>query len=279
MLNKSYITPRDVARVGGVCGLLMILTLIAVQWFGDIALAVALWLGVLLVLLGLVVTNKRAQADFQKTNQQRRQDYNQLEALFSLFFTLQPHAPLPDMRGWAESPDYMKRITQAILQDKPELVVELGSGVSTLVIAYALQRAGRGRVVSLEHDQAYAAPNQEMLHLHGLENVATIIHAPLRELALGNETWQWYDASPLPHEEPIDLLLVDGPPAAPKTLSRYPALPLLFDRLRDGARIFLDDGSRQDEQLTVQRWRQEFPALDCEFLEVEKGAFELRKRA
>lgn len=43
-----------------------------------------------------------------------------------------------------------------IADERPELIVDTGSGVSTLVAAYALQKLGRGKVVALEHDRAYA---------------------------------------------------------------------------------------------------------------------------
>ena len=277
MHKRVYLTRNDVLLIVGAIAFLMFVTLIAESWIGEAAFGVALWLAVLIVLLGLVETFRRVRSDLQKTNENIRQDYNQLESLFSLFFTLGPNAPLPETRAWTASPDLLKKITETVYREKPFLVVELGGGVSTLVIAYCLERLGQGRVVSLEHEPKYAAIHQEMILLHGLENVATIVHAPLQEISLRGKKWRWYDLDSLNFERPIDFLFIDGPPAAPRTLARYPALPLLFDQLRDGATVLLDDGKRRDEQETVELWRQEFAALSCEFLDLEKGAFMMRK--
>jgi hypothetical protein len=74
--------------------------------------------------------------------------YQQLEALTSLTSILPIRYPLPPMRGWAISPDFGVLLVSEILNKKPHVVVELGSGVSTLLIAYCLELVGHGRVVS-----------------------------------------------------------------------------------------------------------------------------------
>ena len=60
--------------------------------------------------------------------------------------------------------------------------------------------------------------------------------------------------------EPVDLLVVDGPPAdtADKVLARYPALPVVHPRLAPGATVVLDDVERPGEQEVLTRWEREF---------------------
>ncbi len=58
----------------------------------------------------------------------------------------------------------------------------------------------------------------------------------------------------------VDLLFVDGPPATPERAverSRYPALPLLANRLARGARVLLDDAERAGERWVLKRWERE----------------------
>ena len=64
---------------------------------------------------------------------------------------------------------------------------------------------------------------------------------------------QWYDDAVVAagldaalQGDLIDLLLVDGPPAyaVGHGLARYPALPVLRDRLAPGATVVLDDVER-----------------------------------
>jgi predicted O-methyltransferase YrrM len=203
--------------------------------------------------------------------------YAQLEALMSVLVAIQPGRPLPQTRDWAASPDLLKLIAQAVLNGKPDLVVEASSGVSTLVIAYCLKRIGKGRVVSLEHSPEYAAASRDMIASHGLADTATVIHAPLREAEIAGDRWLWYDLDCLELAQPIDLLVVDGPPAATQHLARYPALPLLRPQLADGSTIILDDGDRNDEREIVRRWQTEFDDITCEYLPLEKGAFVMKK--
>ena len=77
---------------------------------------------------------------------------------------------------------------------------------------------------------------------------------------------RWYDEAALAdglrealQGDPIDLLVVDGPPAhaVGHGLARYPALPALEDRLAPGATVVLDDAERPGEQEVLRRWERE----------------------
>jgi len=76
-----------------------------------------------------------------------RNEVLQVIALFQLYQALSPRRLLPRTRGWAASPDFLLTLYHTIRSRRPELVVEIGSGVSTLVCAYALQQNGSGRLV------------------------------------------------------------------------------------------------------------------------------------
>ena len=248
---------------------------------GEPALIVLQLLASLLLLVVLLVMYARLSEEMREIQRvheyRRKQDYRQIESLFSLFFALKPDLPLPTARGWAASPDLLRKITEVILTEKPRLVVEASSGVSTLIIAYCLRRLGAGKVVSLEHDAEYASSNRSLISSHGLEDIATIVHAPLKEFDLNDGQWLWYDSDRLNIDQPIDLLVVDGPPGDIQKLSRYPAVPLLYSRLNSRATIILDDGHRPDEKEIVARWEEEFSHVSSEFLDTEKGTYVIRK--
>lgn len=212
--------------------------------------------------------------DFRKSQEsQQTQQFKHIESLFSLFSVLKPGVPLPEMGGWAASADFLKKVTETVLTEKPHLVVEASSGVSTLAIAYCLKQLGQGRVISLEHDAKYFAISQRLMEAHGLADVATIVHAPLTEFVINNQTWLWYDLACLKLDQFIDLLVIDGPPGSIQKLSRYPALPLLYQQLSNQATIMLDDGYRDDEQAIAALWDEEFKHISWEFLDLEKGAY------
>jgi hypothetical protein len=278
---KLRITKKDGALVLIASILLLVVGVIGWLLLGEATLIILPVLSTILILLVLleVYRNLRKELSDKHRNQEHRrnQDYRQIESLFSLFFTLKPSLPLPNTRGWAASPDLLKKITEVILIEKPSFVIEASSGVSTLVIAYCLKRLGKGKVISLEHDANYAAISQSLISFHGLEGITTIVHAPLREFKCNAQKWLWYNTDCFKIDQPVDLLVIDGPPEDIQKLSRYPALPLLYQHLNSKSTIILDDGHREDEKKIVALWEKEFSHISSEFLNMEKGAYVIHK--
>lgn len=159
-----------------------------------------------------------------------------------------------------------------IQKERPNLVVELGSGSSTVVAGYALQKNGLGKIHSLDHLEEYAQQTREMVSLHGLNTHCHVHHAPLKSYRLEDNTWRWYDLDHFDPESTVDMVVVDGPPGELQKMSRYPALALMSDFLSDRFIIVIDDGSRKDEQETVQYWRERFN-LEGKFRGLEKGTY------
>lgn len=185
--------------------------------------------------------------------------YRQAEALVSIAQALQPSYSLPQLGGWALSADLSAFLVRYVLEERPRFVLELGSGSSTVLLAMALERNGSGRLISLEHDASFAASTLSELDIRGLSHLVDLIHAPLGEVDVNGEKYEWYtlsSTSVLPDE--LDLILVDGPPST-DDLNRFPALPVLAGRLKPGGLLVLDDARRADESLTVARWSESFP--------------------
>jgi predicted O-methyltransferase YrrM len=160
---------------------------------------------------------------------------------------------MPSSGHWAISPTGLLDVLHLIEQKQPKVVLEIGSGTSTIWMAYALEKLG-GRLVSVDHDPGYAERTRTLLRAHGLDGVAEVRLAALRPLTVHGEEFQWYDTDALADVNDIDLLLVDGPPGATGPIARYPAVPVLLDRLSSTAAVVLDDMVRQDEQEVVRRW-------------------------
>lgn len=204
----------------------------------------------------------------------RTQDnlFLQLESSTQLLQQLKPRRPLPGTRGYRASPDFLLGLYRAILTRRPNTIVEASSGVSTLVCGYGLEQLGNGgRVVSLEHHAEYAKASADEVELHGLGAVARVAHAPLVEHQIRGETWSWYTLSGIDLPERIDLLVVDGPPRRLQDQARYPALPLLLERLAPGAQVLLDDADRASETEVVARWLSEVAGSSVERVPSEKG--------
>jgi hypothetical protein len=202
------------------------------------------------------------------------QNYKQIEALVMLSNQLDLRAALPPMRGWAISPDFAVMLLNTIQMYQPQYIVELGSGVSTLIAGYALEKQGSGRLISIDHTAAFSDLTRRNVERHGLSDYVEFVQAGLKPLTIRGEEWEWYAVDALAIKGSIGLLVVDGPPQInnPKRMARYPALPILFERLSKGAQILLDDADREDEQRTAERWLSEFPLDVAEYVYTEKGA-------
>ncbi|WP_306215371.1 O-methyltransferase [Actinoplanes sp. RD1] len=187
----------------------------------------------------------------------------EIEAMFQLFADFTPRAPMPSSGDFALNPSDLLDLLHLVRLRRPGLVLELGSGTSTVWLAYALEQAG-GRLVSLDHDPEYAARTREMLDAHGLAAVAEVRTAPLADLTADGRTYPWYDIEQLADLHDIDLVLIDGPPAATGPDARYPAMHALESRLAPVATVVLDDANRTDEQEAVRRWTERIGGLTVE---------------
>lgn len=187
----------------------------------------------------------------------------EIEALVQLFRDFVPRAPMPSSGDFALNPTDLLELLHLIRTRRPRLVLELGSGTSTVWIAYALEKTG-GRLVSLDHDPDYTARTRALLAAHALSGVADVRHAPLSALSVEDRSVQWYDVEALADLRGIDLLLIDGPPEATGPDARYPALQVVEPKLAAVATVVCDDANRRDEQAALRRWTETIPGLTPE---------------
>ena len=199
-------------------------------------------------------------------------NFAQVEALLELRDLLPPRAPMPAMRGWAAAPTTLVQLIQAVLDRRPELVLECGSGVSSIWVGYALEKLGSGRCVALEHEPRYAQATREALERHGLSSIVEVRDAPLRPVDVSGETFDWYDQQALEGLRDAGVVFVDGPPGATGPLARFPAAPLLRPLLSgSGALFVLDDADRPEERDLQERWCAEYAASVLGQSKAEKG--------
>lgn len=228
------------------------------------------------VLTGTLDTTRRLQTAIAK---EIKNTFRQLEALQNLNAMLPTTGVLPASRGWAASPDLLLMLVDQVITGQPSLIVECGSGASTLWAALALQRFGiDGRIVALDHAPVFACQTRDFLVRHGLSDLAEVRDAPLEDFDLGGETYQWYAHAAWEDLTGIDLLFVDGPPAATGHQARYPALPLLGEALSPSTTVVIDDLVVPDMQKVTQLWQDAQPEFRAEILTtLEKHAAVLRR--
>jgi predicted O-methyltransferase YrrM len=191
----------------------------------------------------------------EEARQETQNAYLQTEALLSLRDRL-PGIPLQGMRGYAISPDACLCLVNLIEERRPSLIVELGSGVSTVALAaaQALWVPG-GRVVSVDHEEEYAAKTRHLLTEAGLTN-AEVRLAPLAPTGEGTSAGVWYGAGVFDDLQEIGLLFIDGPPAQLGVHARWPSVSVLAGHIASGGCVVLDDSSRTDDEALAHEWHQ-----------------------
>jgi hypothetical protein len=197
------------------------------------------------------------------------------------------------MHGWPVSPDFALYLIQLLEQNNYDLIIELGSGTSTTLIAKVLEKIAKRRPdgtkpiqVAFEHLEQYYTKTCTALRQAGLETSVELILAPLEPYTGPNgENYSYYDcqdvlaklAGNLPKAPLNVFVLVDGPPGSTGKHPRYPALPVIMKHFPDATlNILLDDYARPDEMEIFRMWKEE--ASDRKYatkiteIPLEKGA-------
>ncbi len=253
-IPHRFVSPK---WIGGLTGLIAgwsVLAHAAYKRWGAVSLIYSGGLALLFVgyflleiLLRLVHLKKRGEMD-----------YEQLQAVVGLYSTLQPKLPLFQLRRYALGPDSASLYAYYIGLRRPGVVVELGSGASTVISGTQLKKNKKGKVISIDDDEHWVKDTQQMLKAQGLDKVAEVRYAPLKTINFQGETKQYYDLSVLDDIKEIDVLLVDGPIDRWDTKNRLPGMYLLEDRLTENAVVFADDTFRPNWKAAAKLWADKF---------------------
>jgi hypothetical protein len=269
-------TRRELTASVALSLVVLLVSAAAVQWAGRFALPIIAAGGFFaLVAVALLV---------QRRIEDRIDDARGLtEAAFALYHVLKPVTPLPLLRDYALAPDSALLLHKLVRAQTPQLVIETGSGVSTLVIGYTLKALGAGRLISLELNEDYARRTREEVARHGLTEWVTVAHAPLTETTVDGHTYRWHDLGALDAalagaSTKIDLVFDDGPPLYLGRSLRYAAMPLLAPRLAADATYCINYVAAE-ERANVARWLERDPLLSAEWHRTRKGNVVLRRAA
>lgn len=166
-----------------------------------------------------------------------------------------PEDALPHLGSWKADTGLLTLLADHIISKRPKLVVEFGTGASTLIAARALDLAGGGTLISFDQHSDFVEGTRRWLADYGL--AADLRAVPLRP----SPDWPglWYDHDPLPAD--IDLMLIDGPPWTIHPFTRGGASGL-FAQIAPGGTVILDDAARPGERIVARRWRREWPDFD-----------------
>jgi len=191
-----------------------------------------------------------------------------------------------EKHSWPVSPDFALYLIELLESNDYDLIIEFGSGISTVIMAKTLAKIAdhksnsKVKIVSFEHLQQYYNQTLASLKKTGLVDAVQLIHSPLLPyLASNGNTYSYYSCQKVLEDLSKTysiaslrvFVLVDGPPASTGKHARYPAMPAVLTHFR-GAHIdiLLDDYIRDDEKEIVQLWKTELLDNDYSFIVTER---------
>lgn len=175
---------------------------------------------------------------------------------------------------WALGPRSLDRILELVGRIRPKVVLEFGSGYSTVALALAISRGEDPdrRVISLEQDEVHGESTRQMLREYGLERFANVVVTPLVTATVEGRLSTTYAVSQelrsaLGADGP-ELIIVDGPAA--DAGGRFATIPMAHE-FTERAYFVLDDALRDSELAAAAEWAR-LPYVEIHGVEpVEKG--------
>lgn len=218
----------------------------------------------------------------------------QLEAYMGVQSLLELGEVPLKFHGWSINPDLALILADKIKSNNYDLIIEFGSGSSTLLFAksimqYRLDNTDKARlsiakrqvddklvsyvepedydlpkhVISFEQNKEYFKQTEDSLNQQGLLKAVELVYSPLVNMKDQGDDYLYYNCkTKLKHLARVYenrsariLVLVDGPYDPNNYKARYPALPLLLKYLpAHQLDIVLDDYNREGEQKSAEKW-------------------------
>ena len=167
-----------------------------------------------------------------------------------------PRDALPNLGSWKADTGLLNLVADHILTAKPKIVVEFGTGASTLIVARALEMAGGGTLISFDQHDDFVDETREWLgRIRARRRSSARCLWSTRPMA-GRACGTIMARCPA-----IDLMLIDGPPWTIHPFTRG-AASSLFGRIAPGGTIMLDDAARPGERIVARRWKKAWPDFD-----------------
>ena len=158
---------------------------------------------------------------------------------------------------WALDGETLDRVAAIVRERRPSVVVEFGTGTSTVALAALLAESGDpdARVLSFEESPDWGGHVNHLLAERGLAGRVSIVCLPLvgptDDLPAGYGLTP--EADELLRAYPPDLVLVDGPTLG-SGASRLGTVPLVAPFVERDAVLLLDDALRDAELLIASVW-------------------------
>ncbi|QPK65309.1 class I SAM-dependent methyltransferase [Methylomonas sp. LL1] len=181
--------------------------------------------------------------------------------------------------GWSIDSYLGKFLTQHLLEQRPQVIVELGSGSSSLLIAKCTQKLGyTPEHIVIDHEKRYLELTRLLAKQNGVDSGIEFNECPLGKIDHHDGPW-YQGVQNVVGDRKIDLLIIDGPPESTHQLARYPALPVLHEHLSQNCVVILDDANRNDEKAIIKKWMEQFREFELTLIPEGHGLAILNRQS
>lgn len=154
---------------------------------------------------------------------------------------------------WTLEKNTIRLLWDHLKKDKPSLILECGSGVSSLVFSQFFKlHHPQGKLISFEQGLEEKKRVEKLLKKNDLSGFATILHTPLNDK--GRYDFNKDEISEKIQDRKAEWLLVDGPSGPPGC--RDNIIPFLKPFLSSTAKWWMDDSFRDGELAFLKEWEQ-----------------------
>ncbi len=159
--------------------------------------------------------------------------------------------------GWSIGETAFERITTTLLEMSPvKRILEFGSGPSSIRLAMAFPEA---QVLSVEGDWRNYAETTSLVRSFWDQRNLSVKYRPITLESYGNAEFLTYeDGMFWDGQKDMDCVIIDGPPVY--TLrGREACLYQVYDQIKIGGLVILDDFRRRFEKQIVENWLSVYP--------------------
>jgi hypothetical protein len=245
--------------------------------------------------------------------QQHTNTVRQIESYLNIKSYLRDGELMPSLHGWPVSADFAQYVFELLNMNKYDLIIEFGSGSSTVLLAKALRNQTADTsdshhksdltqsnfdwskfnfsdlhkpIVSFDHHPKWLGITEKAITSSRLTDFVDLILAPLTDYSFDNlNHFKYYSC----HDKLAEisrtmrsskqriLALVDGPPGDTCKHARFPAAPILLEIFHEHSiDILMDDYFRKEEKEIVELWCE---ILDRKQREYDKQVLSFEKGA
>jgi hypothetical protein len=162
---------------------------------------------------------------------------------------LQPYFPKGYLfeSGFSLSFQTIQHIINDIIVYKPKVILEFGSGLSTIILNNFIRQNGLSvKLISIDDNLTWQKSLKDKCDLVDFFDFPLTQSHPFSFEGKGS----WYDIPDkhILYDLEYDLVLVDAPKGSLSKLSRYGFIPFLEGKISEKGIVYIDDTHRVDEQ-------------------------------